>query len=276
MSEIRIPLFPFSLVLFPGAKLPIHFFEPRYRAMVQHCVRERAPFGVALIKEGRPELQPGSRPAVPFSVGTLAHLDRVEEVPEGNCPQPHEGSCYNVLVRGGERFRITALDRRAAEYAVAEIELFPDEQAPPPAMAMVAQRVISLFDEYYRQIVKLMGGWQRESMPGGPVWVLDEMALVERHDRLVRERRTEAASEGGGTVPVIHAQALPEDPVVLSYVVANELRVKPNVKQDLLEIPSPLLRLQREAEILTEETANLEEQARVFLRRRTSGFGQYN
>lgn len=271
---MRIPLFPFSLVLFPGARLPIHFFEPRYRAMLQYCLRERAPFGIALVKEGRAELQPGARPAVPFSVGTLATLERVEEVPEGSCPQRHEGGCFNVLVRGGERFRIAALDRRAAEYLVADVETFPDEQAPPPAMAMVAQRVVTLFDEYYRQIVKLMGGWQRESIPGTPVWVLDETVLVERHDRLVRERRGEG--EGGEGPPIIQATALPDDPAVLSYVVANELRVKPNVKQDLLEVPSPLLRLQREAEILTEETANLEEQARVFLRRRLGGFGQSN
>jgi Lon protease-like protein len=271
---MRIPIFPFSLVLLPAARLPIHFFEPRYRTMLQHCLRERVPFGIALVKEGRPELEPGGRPAVPFSVGTLARIEQVEEVQPGRCPQRHEGSCYNVLVRGEERFRITALDRRAAEYLVAEIEMFPDEPAPPPAMAMVAQRVVVLFDEYYRQIVKLMGGWQREFIPGSPIWVLDEISLVERHDRLVRDRRTEGGEEG--TTPVIQAPALPEDPAALSYAIANEMRVKPNVKQDLLEIPSALLRLQKEAELLTEETANLEEQARVFLRRRVTGFGQAN
>jgi Lon protease-like protein len=273
---MRIPLFPFGLVLFPGARLPIHFFEPRYRAMIEHCLRERQPFGIALIKEGRAEPVPGARPAVPFSIGALAKLERVEEMPEGRCPQrqPHEGNCYMVIVRGGERFRITALDRRAAEYLVAEVDLFPDEPAPLPALAMVSQRVVTMFDEYYRQIVQLMGGWQREAAPGDPVWIMDEMSLAERRDRLTSERQGEEGE--GEAAPVVHAAALPEDPVQLSYAVANEMRVKPDVKQDLLEVPSALLRMQKEAEILTEETANLEEQVRIFMRRRLSGFGQAN
>ena len=43
---MRIPLFPLETVLFPGAALPLHIFENRYREMVGECLRETKPFGV--------------------------------------------------------------------------------------------------------------------------------------------------------------------------------------------------------------------------------------
>jgi Lon protease-like protein len=48
MRPDRIPLFPLNVVLLPGAELPLHIFEPRYREMVQKCMRERSEFGMLL------------------------------------------------------------------------------------------------------------------------------------------------------------------------------------------------------------------------------------
>jgi hypothetical protein len=45
------------------------------------------------------------------------------------------------------------------------------------------------------------------------------------------------------------------------------------VKQDLLEAPSALARLQKEAEILAEETPQLQERLGMQMRRRFSAFG---
>jgi Lon protease-like protein len=44
----RIPLFPLNVVLLPGAELPLHIFEPRYRKMVNKCMSERSEFGMLL------------------------------------------------------------------------------------------------------------------------------------------------------------------------------------------------------------------------------------
>src|SRR6202166_1524401 len=44
----RIPLFPLNVVLLPGAELPLHIFEPRYRKMVNQCMSERSEFGMLL------------------------------------------------------------------------------------------------------------------------------------------------------------------------------------------------------------------------------------
>ncbi len=48
MGPDRIPLFPLNVVLLPGATLPLHIFEPRYRQMVHRCVDEKCEFGVLL------------------------------------------------------------------------------------------------------------------------------------------------------------------------------------------------------------------------------------
>lgn len=48
MRPERIPLFPLNVVLFPGAPLPLHIFEPRYRQMVKDCLEEKAEFGMLL------------------------------------------------------------------------------------------------------------------------------------------------------------------------------------------------------------------------------------
>ena len=48
MRPDRIPLFPLDVVLLPGADLPLHIFEPRYRAMVRDCLKQKAEFGILL------------------------------------------------------------------------------------------------------------------------------------------------------------------------------------------------------------------------------------
>ena len=48
MRPERIPLFPLNVVLLPGAALPLHIFEPRYKGMVKDCLQEKTEFGMLL------------------------------------------------------------------------------------------------------------------------------------------------------------------------------------------------------------------------------------
>src|SRR5262249_21490295 len=159
----------------------LHIFEVRYKEMLARCLRERIPFGIVLVRESS-RFGRGS----PHSVGTLAHVIQVDEVAEGRCvvPAPHSGNCYHIVCRGRDRFRTTSMDRREHEYLMGEVELMPDEEAPAPSMAMVAGRVGGMFDEYYRELVALMGGWQRESPTGRPTLMFDMAALVAGQARL--------------------------------------------------------------------------------------------
>jgi len=48
MRPDRIPLFPLNVVLLPGADLPLHIFEPRYRSMVANCLKRKLEFGMLM------------------------------------------------------------------------------------------------------------------------------------------------------------------------------------------------------------------------------------
>jgi Lon protease-like protein len=266
---MRLPLFPLSLVLFPGQTIPLHIFEERYKAMLKRCLDEQIPFGIVLIKDGG-RFGRGT----PHSIGTTARILTVDEIEPGACllrtEAPHRGSCYNITVRGEERFRVTSLDRREAEYLVGDIETYPDEEAPEPAMLMVAQRVATLFDEYYRGVVAMMGNWQRSAEPGDRTLMFNmaPLRIAAEADEMEYPRH----------IPV---PSIPTDPTQLANVIAGEISIQPyarqeQVKQELLEAPSTLARLQREAEILAEETPQIEERIKMRYRRRFGEFGRTN
>lgn len=81
MDPRRLPMFPLEHALVPYQHLPLHIFEPRYRAMVKDCLAGDREFGVVLIERGR-EVGGGDQR---FSVGTLARVLQAAELPDGRC-----------------------------------------------------------------------------------------------------------------------------------------------------------------------------------------------
>ena len=111
MSAHWLPLFPLNTVLFPHMPLPLHVFEERYRTMMRDCLDAGHSFGAVAIREG---LETG--PAIPYEVGTLAKIVRLDRMDDGR---------INLLVSGASRFRIleTATDR---PYLQGRIEVIPE------------------------------------------------------------------------------------------------------------------------------------------------------
>ena len=72
-------MFPLHTVLFPGVALPLHVFEPRYRALTRHCLDGDGRFGVVLIERGS-EVGGGD---ARLSVGTCARIVEAAELPDG-------------------------------------------------------------------------------------------------------------------------------------------------------------------------------------------------
>lgn len=86
-------MFPLGNPLMPGARLPLHVFEARYRALVEHSMATSAEFGVVLIERGS-EVGGGD---VRFDVGTLARIEEVGRFPDGR---------YALSVIGTQRLRV--------------------------------------------------------------------------------------------------------------------------------------------------------------------------
>jgi len=94
-----LPLFPLpQTVLFPGALLPLHVFEPRYRAMVKDCLTTHRAMAVVLIRE-HGERASNRLPAIESVAGIGVIVDHVE-LPDGR---------FNILLRGRARVRLEEL-----------------------------------------------------------------------------------------------------------------------------------------------------------------------
>ena len=86
----RIPLFPLNVVLYPGADLPLHIFEPRYRQMVRECIENKSEFGMLL-----------ALPKGIVRVGCTAEITQVVK-------RYHDGR-MDILTVGRAPFRIVEL-----------------------------------------------------------------------------------------------------------------------------------------------------------------------
>jgi Lon protease-like protein len=91
-----VPLFPLpNVVFFPRMLLPLHVFEPRYRAMVRDALRGPRLIGMVLLRSGWQSDYDG-RPAL-FTTGTVGQMVRVEELADGR---------FDIVLRGLRSFRI--------------------------------------------------------------------------------------------------------------------------------------------------------------------------
>jgi Lon protease-like protein len=144
---MELPLFPLNSVLFPGATLPLHIFEERYKLMIGRCLEERSPFGVLLIRSG--DAVGGG--AEPFEVGTTARIARVQRLDEGR---------MNLVCLGQQRFKLT---RKLSEdpYLVGEVETLESRDAEGAAVQALAEAVGALFGEYYRLYLAASNQWSR-------------------------------------------------------------------------------------------------------------------
>lgn len=147
-----IPLFPLHVVLFPGVHLPLHVFEPRYRAMMAEVLgpddapRPDASFGVACIREG---FEVGAR-AETHTVGCLGAVEWVRRHPDGT---------MDLLVRGARRFRIISRPDDDP-YPRAEVEFLAEQRGPRPEEALRLAR--SAIDRYRGVVARLSGQTQDE------------------------------------------------------------------------------------------------------------------
>ena len=75
----ELAMFPLGSVLFPSLVLPLHIFEPRYRALIRDVLAGDQEFGVCLIERGSEVGGDDAR----LDVGTVAHVQEAAELPDG-------------------------------------------------------------------------------------------------------------------------------------------------------------------------------------------------
>jgi Lon protease-like protein len=116
---LRVPIFPLAgAILFPRAQLPLHIFEPRYRAMVRDAL---AADGLIAMIQPRDHDEP---PAL-FEIGCLGRITSSDELDDGR---------FNIVLEGLGRFRIAREAEVETPYRQvdADREGFDEEDEPEP------------------------------------------------------------------------------------------------------------------------------------------------
>lgn len=110
MSQ-RISLFPLAgALLFPGMQLPLHIFEPRYRALISDALARDRLIGM---------VQPrgdGPHPEL-YEVGCLGRIGEVEALDDGR---------FNIVLTGTHRFRLTRELEAVTPFRQAEATLIAE------------------------------------------------------------------------------------------------------------------------------------------------------
>ncbi|MEQ8411783.1 MAG: LON peptidase substrate-binding domain-containing protein [Erythrobacter sp.] len=110
---IRLSIFPLpGAVLFPGLQLPLHIFEPRYRALV----------GDALVRDRRIAMIQPQRPidgAPLYTVGCVGRIGEIEAMDDGR---------YNLILEGESRFRLVRELDVTSAFRQVEGELIEDNE----------------------------------------------------------------------------------------------------------------------------------------------------
>ena len=181
MPEARtLPMFPIGSVLVPHGVLPLHVFEPRYRALVRDCLAGAREFGVVLIERGS-EVGGGD---VRFDVGTVARIVDAAEMPDGR---------WALATVGGSRFRVRAW-LPDDPYPRAEVEVLDDRSAGPGdaaranevgrrlrrLLALAAELGATVPNELTLSDDPVRAGWEAAAV--APLGALDALAVLATDD----------------------------------------------------------------------------------------------
>jgi uncharacterized protein len=224
-----LPIFPLDSVLLPGAPLPLHIFEPRYRELVADVWlehgrdNERGGFGIVALAHpgiggevrgpGRQHRAPDpadhadrvlgddieEAPANLAGVGTFASIIEVEAQADGRS---------NLLTIGRRRFRVLELEPTGKPYLRAQVDWLPEDHGT--VSEALAEAARSRCARYLHELAQLAG---RE---------LPDVTFA-------------------------------TDPLALSYQLAGRMRLPNNERQGLLEAATAAERLRTTLRLLRRE-----------------------
>ncbi|MDQ0403256.1 LON peptidase substrate-binding domain-containing protein [Streptomyces sp. NBC_01723] len=225
MTTVRLPLFPLNSVLFPGLVLPLNIFEERYRALMRELLKtsedEPRRFAVVAIRDGYEVAQ--SAPGLPDPTATP---ERGPTAGFGSDPLKafHKVGCIadaaTIRERADGTFEVLATGTN-------RVRLVSVDASGP----FLTAELEPLPEE-----------------PGDEAGALAEGVL--RSFRQYQKRLAGARERSLAT-----GAELPDEPGVVSYLVAAAMMLDTPTKQRLLQAPDTASRLRDELKLLRSETA---------------------
>jgi Lon protease-like protein len=91
-----IPIFPLSIVVYPGESLNLHIFEPRYKQLINECYTDKKPFGIPTVINDKVS-----------EMGTLMNIDEIVST--------SENGEMDIKTKGDSVFRILEVIKRVPD-----------------------------------------------------------------------------------------------------------------------------------------------------------------
>ncbi|MBX9782647.1 MAG: LON peptidase substrate-binding domain-containing protein [Chitinophagaceae bacterium] len=125
-----IPIFPLSVVVFPGENLNLHIFEPRYKQLIGECFELKKPFGIPAVIENSVQ-----------ELGTLVEIREIKKT--------YEDGKMDITTKGVKVFRILEVIKEVPDklYSGAIVS-YPDDTDDGSRLLM--QKVVTGIKELHK------------------------------------------------------------------------------------------------------------------------------
>jgi Lon protease-like protein len=181
----RLSIFPLAgALLFPRAHLPLHIFEPRYRALVTDAMARDRRIGMIQPRDGQ-----SHRPTL-FDVGCVGRISDIEALDDGR---------FNIVLEGVSRFRLVKELEVSTPFRQVEADCttFANDAAVPDPLALVIRADLEREAKRYAEAKGYAIDWDAvgrlddESLVNGvaqvaPFDVASKQALLEAPDMAAR------------------------------------------------------------------------------------------
>jgi Lon protease-like protein len=200
---LRVPVFPLAgALLFPRAQLPLHIFEPRYRAMIRDALASDRL--IAMVQPKDEDEPPGL-----FEVGCLGRIGTCEELEDGR---------FNIVLEGLSRFRIAREAAVDTLYRQIDADRSGFHEEEDAVLAMVQRAEVEREARRYADALGYMVEWDSVSRlddemlvngiaqiapldVGSKQALLEASDLADRADLLVQFMQFQRMAPGGADGP---------------------------------------------------------------------------
>ncbi|MCI0548074.1 MAG: LON peptidase substrate-binding domain-containing protein [Candidatus Rokubacteria bacterium] len=167
MAQVYLPIFPLpDVTFFPHTLLPLHIFEPRYRAMITDCLARDKRLAVVGLEPGHEADYQGKPPVRRIGgAGEIVHWERLAT------------GRYNILVRGRDRIAIEREMPTDTLYRMALVSRLGESGGDGARVP----RLVEAVKARCRQVLEAVGRRRPDidgllSAPGPPGMLCDQIA----------------------------------------------------------------------------------------------------
>ena len=200
---LRVPIFPLAgALLFPRSQLPLHIFEPRYRAMTRDALASDR-----LIAMVQPKDE--AEPPTLFEIGCIGRIGACEELDDGR---------FNLVLEGLSRFRIAREATVDTPYRQVDADRNGFAEDPDAVLGIAQRAEIEREARRYADALGYMVEWDSVSRlddemlvngiaqiapldVGSKQALLEAPDLIQRADLLVQFMQFQRMAPGGADGP---------------------------------------------------------------------------